>query len=351
MQASLKNLEELLLSGDEINLELAEQMALGIFQKLEDWQFYQSWLQLRDFYRLALNKPKIEIIDLVRYMHKVGIVFYKPNILDSVLPQAFEVCKNIVHGILLEKSTIEDLGLGFSAYTLVEELSIRHSPLKVLQPYLWTWKNLKKIDLMHCQITHIPKEISQLQALESLKISAYNYVSIAEEICQLPALQSLHYEVGDRVDKATNIVQSTIPKNICRTPFLKKLYLNAKGKLAIPDNINLPKLQQLLCYEFNKEDFPSTFEDLSNLTEVYIAHAKRLDKLPDFLFQLPKLERLYLENLPLNLQDIEECIAELKSLKSLVYKQNFAYNRKVISKMKKHWENKYPHIELYLLKC
>lgn len=350
MQESFQQLEELLLSGNEVNFELSKQLAIAVFGTLENWDFYQKWLQLLAFYRVALDRPQVQIIDLVLYMRRIGISLDRPNTEITVLPQAFEVCKNIVKRIHLQDSTIEDLGQGFEDYTLVEELSVRHSPLKELKPYLWTWKNLKKIDLLNCEISNIPPDIKYLTALEILKITSYNYVTIDQAICQLPNLQVLHYDVWDTIDLSNLCVQNTIPNSICRIPFLKNLHLNGGGKLAIPSNMNLPNLQKLACYEFNSEHFPIAFENLSQLTEVYISSCKSLDKLPEFLFQLPKLERLYLENIPLSLEDFETSIINFKSLKTLVYKQAFAYNRRATSKLKRDWEIKYPHIELYLLK-
>ena len=350
MQDALNHLEALLLSGDETNFELAQQLALGLFGRLEDWDFYRQWQELQLFYSLALDRPNVEIIDLVRYMRRIGISLDRPNIEMAVLPNAFAVCKDIVRRINLQETTIETLGAGFSNYALVEEVSIRHSPFQYLEDYFWNWKNLRKIELLNCNISNIPAAIQQLTALETLKITSYNYVTIHENICLLPNLQLLHYDVWDIRDMRNNTVQDYIPDSICRIHSLKSLQLNGGSKLGIPNTMNLPNLQKLSFYEFNSEHFPCTFENLSQLTEVYISSCKSLDKLPDFLYQLPKLERLYLENIPLSLESIQDRILELKSLKTLVYKQAFAYNRRATARLKQEWEEKFPHIELYLLK-
>ena len=59
MQSQFAHLEELFLTGDEVNIELAKQIAAGLLGDVSKWEFYADWLDLADFYRQALGKKEV----------------------------------------------------------------------------------------------------------------------------------------------------------------------------------------------------------------------------------------------------------------------------------------------------
>ena len=82
-----EQLEELLLTGDETNIELALQLATGQFGHATNWAFYADCLDLAKFYAEALAKEKVEIIDLIRYMRRIGISLDRPATEIDTLPR------------------------------------------------------------------------------------------------------------------------------------------------------------------------------------------------------------------------------------------------------------------------
>lgn len=345
-----EQLEELLLTGDETNIELALQLATGQFGHAANWAFYADWLDLAKFYAEALAKEKVEIIDLIRYMRRIGISLDRPATEIDTLPRSFAVAKKIVRRINLQETTIAALGDGFADFKEVEELSIRHSPFQSLPDYLWHWQKLKKLELLNCEISQISNKVTQLQQLETLKICSFNYVAIPPELAELPNLQYLHYDVWNNLDLSTQELKTTFPTTLCQLPQLQTLHLNGDFRLAVPNNANLPKLQKLYCFELNHDHFPTAFTNLDQLTDVYISSCKTLDQLPDFLFLLPNLQRLYLENIPLSPLDFYQSIQKLPQLQRLTYKTSSNVDTGSPRRFKILWARLYPNIELQWLR-
>jgi hypothetical protein len=350
MQSQFAHLEELFLTGDEVNIELAKQIATGLLGDVSKWDFYADWLELADFYRQALGKKEVQIVDLIRYMRRIGISLDRPNIEIEILPNCFAAAAKIVRRINLQETTIISLGEGFAQYQEVEELSIRHSPFAVLPDYLWGWQKLKKLELLHCEISLIPPKIAQLQQLEMLKISSFRYVAIANDINLLPNLLHIHYDVWDNIDISTGEEQPTFPNSICQLSHLQTLHLNGDFRLAVPNDLNLPQLQKLYCFELNHDHFPTAFTNLDQLTDVYISSCKTLDQLPQFLFALPNLRRLYLENIPLSPLDFYQSVQKLPTLQRLTYKTSSNVDTGSPRRFKILWARLYPNIDLQWLR-
>lgn len=351
MPSTHAQLQELYLTGDETNMLLAEQLAEGLFGGVQHWDFYARWQRLTLFYRTVLQKPHINTADLIRYMRTIGISLDKPLWTESALPDEFSVCASIVRRINLQEFThLADLGEGFRDYSEVEELSIRHCPIVRLPDYLWGWHRLKKLEILSSEITQLPAAIANLRQLETLKLSSYNYISLHEDLALLPRLQHLHYDVWDVVDAQSGSKQTLFPTVIFQLPHLQTLHLNGGFKLSIPPATRLPNLQKLYCFEFNDDDFPADFADLSALTDVYICSSKTLDSLPDFLFDLPNLRHLYLENIPLSPIDFYPSIQRLPHLRQLTYKQAYDFNSPEARRFKTLWARTYPRIQLQWLR-
>lgn len=343
-------LQDLFLTGDETNIELAKQLAAGQLGDVGLWDFYADWLDLASFYKTALARERVEIIDLIRYMRRIGISLDRPSIEVAELPRSFAAASKIVRRINLQEATIASLGAGFAAFREVEELSVRHCPFRDLPDYLWDWAKLKKLELLNCEVWQIPPQVAQLRQLETLKICSFNYVTIADELANLPNLLHIHYDVWDNIDLATQTEQPTFPLALCRLPNLQTLHLNGDFRLAVPDGADLPKLQKLYFFELNHDHFPKQFHDLSQLTDVYISSCKTLDELPAFLFELPNLRRLYLENIPLSPLDFYPSIQKLPRLERLTYKTSSNVDTASPRRFKMLWARLYPNIELQWLR-
>ncbi len=351
MPSTHAQLEALYLTGDDNNMQLAEQIAEGLFGSLQQWSFYAQWQRLTLFYRQVLQKPHINTADLIRYMRTIGISLDKPQWTETSLPEDFSACASIVRRINLQEFVaLASLGEGFRHYTEVEELSIRHCPITALPDYLWRWHRLKKLEVLSSEIAHLPADVANLLQLETLKLSSYNYISLHEDLQKLPRLQHLHYDVWDVIDAQSGSAQTLFPTVIFQLPHLQTLHLNGGFKLSIPPATCLPQLQKLYCFEFNDDDFPDGFRDLSSLTDVYICSSKTLDSLPDFLFDLPNLRHLYLENIPLSPIDFYPSIQRLPHLRQLTYKQAYDFNSPEARRFKALWARNYPRIQLQWLR-
>ncbi len=72
-------------------------------------------------------------------------------------------------------------------------LSMQHPKWKEVPPVVFSFQNLKRLDLSFNQVAHVADGISQLQNLEYLNLEGNHYLTtISDEIAKLPKLTELN---------------------------------------------------------------------------------------------------------------------------------------------------------------
>jgi len=139
-----------------------------------------------------------------------------------------------------------------------------------------------ELNLMAKNLSLLPKEIGQLQALQWLHLDNNYLVSVPKEVGQLKALHGLYLGCNRLV---------SVPKEIGQLKTLRVLYLNYNRLIGIPKKIGQLKALEWLYLDNN-----------------------RLVSIPKEIGQLQALHGLYLDNN--RLVSIPKEIGQLKALKS-----------------------------------
>ncbi len=163
-------------------------------------------------------------------------------------------------------------------------------------------ENLKYLNLSERGLTHVPPEISILQGLIELQLSYNNIRRLGPQTFLCKNLK--------RIDLSSNIVDF-IPSEISYLKNLEELILRDNRLTTLPQNLSqLKKLRTL---------------DLSNMHRKLSKGYNNFTYIPPSVCHLTELEKLLLENLPI--QVIPVNIIYLKNLK--VLSLNGCYNLNV----------------------
>jgi hypothetical protein len=148
-------------------------------------------------------------------------------------------------------------------------LNLSGRELAALPAEVFSYPNLKELDLSRNLLETLPPEIGRLASLEKLILDGNRLAELPPEIGMLVNLEELHL--------AENKLRS-LPAVICTLPHLRHLDLHANQLVALPDNVG--ELQQLRRLDLRDN---------------------HLDTLPATLSQLAALETLDLRGNPLSL--------------------------------------------------
>ncbi|MDW8286783.1 MAG: COR domain-containing protein, partial [Flammeovirgaceae bacterium] len=145
------------------------------------------------------------------------------------------------------------------------------------------------------QLGKLPKELFELEQLESLDISYNNLKEIPKEIAQLRNLKHL--------DISGNGLEN-LPQEISELVNLEDLYMYDNNFRTLPDVIlSLKNLKYLKAQQCQIESLPENIHWLTNL-ECLVLYKNQLKELPDSFSDLPRLRLCYLEENPF-IKDIE----------------------------------------------
>ena len=86
----------------------------------------------------------------------------------------------------------EDFGERLPTLLALEALNLDYHELDSEWPTIIARKNLRKLNLHHCQLTALPKEISTMEALEELDISENNLTELPRSLFRMKHLRVLN---------------------------------------------------------------------------------------------------------------------------------------------------------------
>lgn len=160
-------------------------------------------------------------------------------------------------------NTIQELPSEIGKLKNLEELSLSNTQIRFLPPEIGQLKQLKKLDLRETFITELPPEIGELESLTHLYLGT----------------------------KGTKFNIDKLPNSLGNLKNIEVLILQHTNCMELPDLSNMSKLVSL------------------NL------HGTVLKELPQYTYELPSLEVLFLSETPIN--ELSADIGKLKFLKRL----------------------------------
>ncbi|OCT84821.1 hypothetical protein XELAEV_18022978mg [Xenopus laevis] len=236
-----------------------------------------------------------------------------PDIAKSIMFESFKNLTNLKH--LFIKSQLSGIPQNVADISLhLQRLSIHNDGIKlVILNNLKKMVNVRILELIHCNLGHIPHSIFSLHALKELDLKRNNLRSIQEiasfeHLHNLTILKLWHNKITkipDHINKLTNLEQLNLShNNIREIPYslflclkLRYLDLSCNEICIIPPRIG--KLQSLKYFSIN---------------------CNKVERIPNDLFLCKELETLNLgEN---NLHSLSPHIGSLEFLSHLDIKGN-----------------------------
>ncbi|CAG5124259.1 unnamed protein product, partial [Candidula unifasciata] len=259
--------------------------------------------------------------------------------------------------LILASNRLSSLGEGLRNLAALTVLDIHDNQLTTLPKALGTLENLQKLDVSHNQLQEFPDCIGRLTSLQTLNADHNQLVIISEEVCSLRQLEHLnlsnnqiemlpmyicllsqlkHLNVSNnklthlppdigaltslRAFDATHNQLVNIPDEFGNLSRLEQLHLRHNQLHYLPVLPNCPNLKEILVGNNNIRGLTAEhLEHLGSLTCLDIRDNK-LEKLPEEIVLLRKLERLDLTNN--DISTLPYVMGTMKNLKTVVLDGN-----------------------------
>lgn len=190
------------------------------------------------------------------------------------------------------------------------ELNLSKQRLGTLPDELLQNRNLKVLRLYKNDLSELPEEIGDMQALEELYIGKNNLKSLPEGLCRLKNLKILSIQYN-QLEK--------LPDSIGKLVNLEQLILNQNRIKRLPESIGDLKKLEVLKLEWNKidtlterlfdcenlkfitlrqndlRDLNPAVSKLKKLIEINLAYAGFAVRVPESICELRRLEYLYVD--------------------------------------------------------
>ena len=181
--------------------------------------------------------------------------------------------------------------------------------IEFLPPWIGDLPNLKHLNLSHTgKLRELPEEIGLLTKLERLELTDSGITMLPKTLHQLKSLKILDLRGCENIE--------VIPSGIGALTNLEKLDLYSMTKLQrLPEEIcKLKKLNKLNLAYSNILYLPFSIGELDSLKELDLSSTKHLKAIPDDICKLQKLNRL-----DLSYSKISSLPAKMGQLKQLEY--------------------------------
>jgi len=236
--------------------------------------------------------------------------------------------------LYLENKDLSLLPKEIGQLQALQRLYLKNNRLLSVPKEIGQLKALKLLLLENNHLVDIPKEIGQLQALQWLLLEDNCLVSIPKEIGQLHALKLLLLENNHLVDIPKELSQLkalqwlylannrlvSVPKEIGQLKALNHLHLEHNQLVSLPKEIDQLQALKVLYLHYNRlVSVPKEIGQLKALNHLHLHH-NRLVGIPKEIGQLPALQRLHLENN--HLVSVPKEIGRLRALLALILTNN-----------------------------
>lgn len=194
-------------------------------------------------------------------------------------------------------------------------LYLGNQELEILPNEIYSYSNLKVIDVSKNNLIEISEELQSLKNLTKLILSNnvnLNLIQVFNVLEKIPKLNSLY------LDK--NQITS-LPTEVSYLKNIKILSLHSNNLTTIPiEIVELRKLKKLLLSGNKIKFFPEGFNSLNEL-EILTIDNNLFDKLPEEIIDLTSLRELYFGNKEINLNESFNILSKLKKVE-LIYITN-----------------------------
>ena len=214
-QLVINKTRELLLSGQEENIELAEQLAASVnldFQEL----FFNVYGEIIDFMgwsRTAKMFTPMKAVNLISNVTEFDGHWYKSKIINNKLPESFGLLNNLTSVNLGGVSTkISELPASFANLHQLKTLNMAHSDITDFPLSILKLTNLTEINASFSQLNNIPEGISNLKNLTHLNVIGNNLTSLPQSLVRMANLKVIQTR-GNKIPKeVTDSLKEQRPK-------------------------------------------------------------------------------------------------------------------------------------------
>lgn len=189
-------------------------------------------------------------------------------------------------------------------------------------------ENIEELEIHHCELREIPKDIGKMNKLTQLTLHGLNdLISLPEEIGELTSLKELVIDglgIESLPKRMKQLEKLTLKKLYClkniseefgEMSSLKELVKNEFDIESLPKSLGgMKRLEKITLKKLSLKRLPEEVGELSCLKELKIKDLK-IERLPNSIGRMKRLEKLKL--MQLLLESIPEWIGELTSLKKL----------------------------------
>ncbi|XP_078620263.1 uncharacterized protein LOC144887137 [Branchiostoma floridae x Branchiostoma japonicum] len=253
-----------------------------------------------DIERLVLSDNRLTSIpEEIGQLQKLRELKLSYNLLTQ-LPQAITTLPNLQH-IDVSYNKLETLPDGISRLQLLE-LHINNNEFKEVPEEVCSLRQLNTFIMSQNPIKCLPDKISQLTALSRLDIDHCQFDEFPRQVLQLEGLETLY--MGNWTGEGK---PSPVPEDIGRLKNLQVLDLRYSGLESLPDGVG--KLEQLTYLDISGNRFTSVPEqimNLSNIRKLDLSYNK-ISRLPLTMSRLPQLEDVVISGNPLTYPPPDVC--------------------------------------------
>ena len=194
----------------------------------------------------------------------------------------------------LSSNQLRELPEAIASLSQLQQLNLSSNQLTELPEAIASLSQLKELELSDNQLTELPEVVSSLSQLEQLSLSNNKLTTLPKAISSLTELEQLILG-GNEI--------TSLPEELCHLLRLKNFVLGyevgGNPIEQLPDCIRKLNINRLCAADCNLRTLPNWLSELTQLTELYLKR-NELDDLPTSLVLLEHLERLALEENPLN---------------------------------------------------
>lgn len=240
-----------------------------------------------------------------------GIPIKEINIKGKNIP---EIPSWIGHLALLksfriETSKVKIVPESFGNLKSLETLYLTDNQITTLPESLGNLTNLKQVALFKNSLTGLPESFSKLKALKKLNLVNNKIENFPRAILGMESLvtlalgSNLLVDIPDDLDKLKNLEElylsnnklKSFPEVLGMLPKVRLLSLASSSAKELPRSImNMETLRNLRLDSNFELKLPTEDVNLPNLERFSGSYLKRIESIPDFLFDCPNLKSLTL---------------------------------------------------------